>query len=187
MLQIVCSSLPTLHQTSGDTHSLCVVWWGVKLAESALEGGDCPHCEWLPLHTRRSRKVLFEEGVFTNVPRGAGPIYAEAVLLGIADGGKEDGRAPIVFLYHQIHRPLSGIGSLLRGSSPQRKGSTLRLSSSEEGDVEDVDELSQSLMFAQAYCEWITNTKKLFTVLSGNTFVVSMCVPWDLNPQPLHC
>ncbi len=125
----------------------------MKHAESALEGGDCLHCEWLPLHTRRSRKVLFEEGVFTNVPRGAGPIYAEAVLLGIADGGNEDGRAPIVFLYHQIHRPLSGIGSLPRGSSPQRKGSTLRLSSSEEGDVEDVDELSQSLMFAQAYCE----------------------------------
>ncbi len=40
-----------------------------------------------------------------------------------------------------------------RGSSPRRKGSTIRLSSSEEGDREDVDELSQSSMFAQAYCE----------------------------------
>ncbi len=42
-----------------------------------------------------------------------------------------------------------------RDSSPRRKGSTLRLSSSEEVDVEVVDELSQSLMFAQAYCEWV--------------------------------
>ncbi len=41
-----------------------------------------------------------------------------------------------------------------RDSSPRRKGSTLRLSSSEEVDVEVADELSQSLMFAQAYCEW---------------------------------
>ncbi len=36
---------------------------------------------------------------------------------------------------------------------PRRKGLTLCLSSSEEVDVEDVDELSQSFMFAQAYCE----------------------------------
>ncbi len=32
-----------------------------------------------------------------------------------------------------------------RGSSPQRKGSTLRLSFSEEGDREDVDEFSQNV------------------------------------------
>ncbi len=35
-----------------------------------------------------------------------------------------------------------------------RKGSMLRLSSS-EGDVADVNELSQNLFFAQAYCEGI--------------------------------
>ncbi len=67
------SSLPTLHQTNGDTHSLCVVWLGVNHAESVLEGADCPHCEWLPLRTLRSQKTLFKEGVFTSVPHGAGP------------------------------------------------------------------------------------------------------------------
>ncbi len=79
-----------------------------------------------------------------------------AVLVGIADGsdgGNEDGRAPIFFLSHQIQRLLSEIGSPSCGSSPRRKGSTLRLSSSKEGDVEDVNELSQSVMFVQAYCE----------------------------------
>ncbi len=64
--------------TSGDTHSLCVVCLGAKHAESALEGADCPHCEWLPLRTLRSPKALFEEGDFTSVPRGAGPAFAEA-------------------------------------------------------------------------------------------------------------
>ncbi len=71
-----------------------------------------------------------------------------AVLVGIADGshgGNEDGRAPILFLSHQFQRPLSEIGSPPRGSSPQRNGSTLRLSFSEEGDREDVDEFSPNL------------------------------------------
>ncbi len=77
-VQVVCSSLPTLHQTSGDTHSLCLVWLGVKRAESALEGADCPHCEWLPLRTLHSRKTLFEEGVFTSVSRGTSTASAEA-------------------------------------------------------------------------------------------------------------
>ncbi len=27
---------------------------------------------------------------------------------------------------------------------------------------------------------------KRLTVHSGYTFIVSMCVPWELNPQPLH-
>ncbi len=43
-------------------HSLCVVCLGAKHAESALEGGDCPYCERLPLRTLRSPKALFEEG-----------------------------------------------------------------------------------------------------------------------------
>ncbi len=79
-----------------------------------------------------------------------------AVLVGIADGSvgvNEDGRDPIFFLSLQIQRPLSEIGSPPRGSSPLRKGSTLRLSFSEEGDREYVDELSQNVMFAHAYCE----------------------------------
>ncbi len=64
--------------TRGDTHSLCVVCLGVKHAKSALEGAGCPHCERLPLRTLRSQRVLFEEGAFTSVPRGAGPASAEA-------------------------------------------------------------------------------------------------------------
>ncbi len=79
-----------------------------------------------------------------------------AVLVGItdgSDGGNEDERAPIFFLSHQIQRPLSEIRSPPRGSSPRRKGSMLRLSSSEEGDRVDVDKLSQNVMFAQAYCK----------------------------------
>ncbi len=86
-----------------------------------------------------------------------------AVLVRIADrsdGRNEDERASIFFLFHQIQHPLSGIGSPPLGSSPWSKGSTLRLSSSEEGDGEDVNELSQSLMFAQAYCERIKKKKK---------------------------
>ncbi len=78
-----------------------------------------------------------------------------------SDGGNEDERASIFFLFHQIQHPLSGIGSPHLGSSPWSKGSTLRLSSSEEGDGEDVNELSQSLMFAQAYCERIKKKKSL--------------------------
>ncbi len=73
-----------------------------------------------------------------------------AVLMGIAegsDGGNEDGRDPIFFLSLQIQRTLSEIGSPPCGSSPRRKGSTLRLSFSEEGEREDVDELSQNIMF----------------------------------------
>ncbi len=46
--------------------------------QSRLEGAYCPHCQWLSLHTLHSRKALFEEGVFTSVPRGAGPTSAEA-------------------------------------------------------------------------------------------------------------
>ncbi len=64
--------------TSGDTHTLCMVCLGVKHAESAFEGADCPHFEWLPLRMLRSRNTLFEEGVFTSIPHGAGPASAEA-------------------------------------------------------------------------------------------------------------
>ncbi len=142
-----CVFLPA-HTTSNErrythfVHGLI----GSEACRVGSRGG--PHCESLPLRTLRSWKTLFEE-------RGG----AVAVLVGIADGsdrGNEDGRAPIFFLSHEIQRPLSRIGSPPRGSFPRRKGSTLRLSSEEEEvDGEDVDELLQSLMFAQAYCEWI--------------------------------
>ncbi len=58
--------------------SLCVVCLGVKHAESALEGAECPHCERLLLRTLCSRRALFEEGAFTSFPCRAGPASAEA-------------------------------------------------------------------------------------------------------------
>ncbi len=64
--------------TSGDTHSLCVVCLRAKHAESAFEEAGCPHCERLPIHTLRSWRALFEEGVFASAPHGAGPASAEA-------------------------------------------------------------------------------------------------------------
>ncbi len=64
--------------TSGDTHSLCMVCFGAKHAESAPKGADCPPCERLPLRTLCSRKALFEEGAFASVPCDAGPASAEA-------------------------------------------------------------------------------------------------------------
>ncbi len=72
-----------------------------------------------------------------------------AALVGIADGsggGHEDRRAPIFFLSHQIQRPLSGIRSVV--FFPQREGSTLRLSYSEEVDVKDVDKPCKVALFA---------------------------------------
>ncbi len=135
MLQIVCVSLLTNYISSGDTHSLCVVCLGAKHAESALEGADCPHWERLPLRTLHSPKALFEEGDFTSVPRVAGPAFAEAEQwlrswesqMDQVEGMKT-GESLSSSFSHQIQRPLSGIGSPPRGSSPRREGSMLRLS-----------------------------------------------------------
>ncbi len=130
----VCSRLPTLWVASTAYASL---------PENSLWGGS--------FYQRSSwgRPFFCRGGVV-------------AVLVRIADrsdGGNEDERASIFFLFYQIQHPLSGIGSPPLGSSPWSKGSTLRLSSSEEGDGEDINELSQSLMFAQAYCERIKKKK----------------------------
>ncbi len=65
--------------------------------------------------------------------------------------------SPIFFLSHQIQRPLSEIGSLPHGSSPQRKGSTLRLSFSEEEDREDVDELKKTYVCTSVL--WMNKNK----------------------------
>ncbi len=77
--------------TSGDTHSLCVVCLGVNHAELALEGAGCPHCERLPLRKLRSRRVLFEEGAFASISRGAGPTSAE----------RTDNTAVVSYINHQ--------------------------------------------------------------------------------------
>ncbi len=79
-----------------------------------------PDYERLPLRMLRSRKALLEEGAFTSVPRSAGLLSPR--LVGIADGGNEDRRAPILVLSHQIHHPLSGIGSPSHSFLPLEKG-----------------------------------------------------------------
>ncbi|KAL0170931.1 hypothetical protein M9458_035527, partial [Cirrhinus mrigala] len=60
---------------------MCVVCLGAEHAVSALEETDCLHCELLPLWTLCSRKALFEEGAFTSVPQGAGPVATEVEWL----------------------------------------------------------------------------------------------------------
>ncbi len=141
--------------SAGDTHSLCVVCLRAEQAESALEGADCP-CK-----NKKGHCVLALGGVlwvraFTCILHGAGPFRGEqggalAALVGIADGSggrHEDGWVLIFFFSHQIQRPLSGFGSPPCGPSPRREGSTLCLPSSEEVDVEDVDELcNQQALF----------------------------------------
>ncbi len=44
-------------------------------------------------------------------------------------------------------------------------------------DTEDIYIYAFSRRF---YPKWLT-------VHSGYTIIVSMCVPWELNPQPLRC
>ncbi len=116
---------PTAHIMSGFH---CV--WYAHGGENSFWGGS--------FHQRSSQYL----------PRFRWGGAVVAVLMGIADGsdgGNEDGRAPIFFLSHQIQRLLSEIGSPPCGSSPRRKGSTVCLSFSEEGDREDVDEFSQNV------------------------------------------
>ncbi len=129
--------------TSGDTHSLCVVCLGAKHAESAFEEAGCPHCERLPIHTLRSRRALFEEGVFASAPHGAGPASAEAERwlhswgsqLDLAEG-LETGKP--LSLSSPARSTARSLGSEARSavSSPQRVGPVFHLSPSEEEDVE---------------------------------------------------
>ncbi len=116
----MCFSLLTLYHER-DTHSLCDDLTGSEACRNGSRGPTARimsgfHCVCFA----PGGKTLFEEGVFTSVPRST-------------------------LLSHQIQRPLSEFGSPPRVSSPQRKGSTLRLSFSEEGDREDVDEFSQNV------------------------------------------
>ncbi|KAL0153220.1 hypothetical protein M9458_051474, partial [Cirrhinus mrigala] len=126
--------------TSGDMHSMCVVCLGAEHAMSALEGADCLHCELLPLRVLRSRKALFEEGAFSSVPQGAGrytlgvrrwicwrewrwvTYHLSSSLPGRSDAHSEGSEARIA------------------ATSSQGTGSSLHLSSSEEGDLESADE-----------------------------------------------
>ncbi len=120
--------LPSLYHER-DTHSLFMVCLGVKHAESALEGAGCPHCERLPLCTLRSRRTLFEEGVFASAPHGAGPASAEVEQqlhswgsqLDLAEGMETGGSLSLSSPARSTARSL---GSEARSavSSPQRAG-----------------------------------------------------------------
>ncbi|KAI2661618.1 Transposon Ty3-G Gag-Pol polyprotein [Labeo rohita] len=132
--------------TGGDTHALCVVCLGAGHAASALERADCPHCDLLPMRTLRSRKALFEEGAFTSAPRGSGPASAEAeralhswgsqldLLEGMETGVPLSSASP-----GRSAARSAGSEARTAVSSPRGSGSTVRLSSSEGGEVEIVD------------------------------------------------
>ncbi|KAL0159530.1 hypothetical protein M9458_043255, partial [Cirrhinus mrigala] len=143
--------------TSGDTHSMCVVCLGAEHAASALERADCPHCEELPLRTLRSRKDLFEEGSFISVPQDAGPASAEAEWVLHSWGSQLD-----LLEGMETGDPLSpsspsrsvarSVGSEARSAatSSQGTGSSLLVSSSGEGDLENVTEsLPQSPQYEE--------------------------------------
>ncbi|KAL0165643.1 hypothetical protein M9458_037487, partial [Cirrhinus mrigala] len=134
--------------SSGDTHALCVACLGAEHAASALEGGDCPHCDVLPMRLLHSRKALFSaEGAFTSVPRGSGPASAEAerrlhswgsqldLVEGMETGDPLSPASPT----RSAARP-SGSEARAAVSSPWGSASTLPISSSEEVDVVSVDE-----------------------------------------------
>ncbi|KAL0147482.1 hypothetical protein M9458_057222 [Cirrhinus mrigala] len=134
--------------SSGDTHALCVACLGAEHAASALEGGDCPHCDVLPMRLLRSRKALFSaEGAFISVPRGSGPAFAEAerrlhswgsqldLVEGMETGDPLSPASPT----RSTARP-SGSEARAAVSSPRGSVSTLAISSSEEVDVVSVDE-----------------------------------------------
>ncbi len=119
--------------TSGDTHSLCMVCLGVKHVESALEGAGCLHFERFPLRTLRSRRALFEEGVFASTPQHSWGSHLD-LAEGMETGGSLSLSSPVRSIAHSL-------GSEARSavSSPQRAGSALHLSPSEEEDVESTD------------------------------------------------
>ncbi|KAI2646175.1 Transposon Ty3-G Gag-Pol polyprotein [Labeo rohita] len=133
--------------TSGDTHSMCVVCLGAEHAMTALERADCPHCELLPLQVLRSRKALFEEGAFTSVPQGAGPASAEAERALHSWGsqmdlleGMETGDPLSPSLPDRSDARSEGSEARTAATSSQGTGSSLHLSSSEEGNLESAVE-----------------------------------------------
>ncbi len=75
---VCCPSVPQPHLKKKFT-SRHWVWLGVKRAESALEGGDCPHYKWHPLRMLRSRgENSLWGGSFHQPPRNTCHTAAEA-------------------------------------------------------------------------------------------------------------
>ncbi|KAL0203138.1 hypothetical protein M9458_001156, partial [Cirrhinus mrigala] len=141
--------------TGTDTHAQCVVCLGAEHAATALEGADCPHCVQMSLHTLRSRKALFHKGPFSSVPRGSGPASAEAgrrlhswgSQLDLAEGMETGNPLSPASPARSPARPL-GVEARAADSSPRGTGSTLPISSSEEVDVESVEDV-QAPQFPQ--------------------------------------
>ncbi|KAL0175435.1 hypothetical protein M9458_027765, partial [Cirrhinus mrigala] len=154
--------------TSGDTHSMCVVCLGAEHAMSALEGADCPHCELLPLRTLHSRRALFEEGAFTSVPQGAGPASAEAERVLHSWGsqmdlleGMETGDPLSPSLPGRSAARSEGWEARTTATSSQGMGSSLHLSSSEEGDLESTaEEASPQSVQYEELLEVVTRAEK---------------------------
>ncbi len=164
---IDCVFLPAHVISRAGIHTVCAwsAWEWSTQSVRALEGAGCPHCERLPLRTLCSRRVLFEEGAFTSVPRVAGLASAEAEWrlhswgsqLDLAEGMEMDGPLSSSSPARSIARSL---GSEARSalSSPQRVGSALLLSSSEGEDVEITDYLPIQSPQYEELLEVVTHT-----------------------------
>lgn len=62
-----------------DLHNLCVICLGVELARSAREATGCSHCDHFTVRKLHLRLALFTgDGSQASVPRGSGPVAAEA-------------------------------------------------------------------------------------------------------------
>ncbi len=144
--------------TAEDTHSPCVVCFRARRVSAR---GSWLLTLWAFVTVYAcSQRALFEEGSFTSVPRCAGPAFAEAERWLCSWESQMDQVEDM-----KTGEPLSSsfpIRSSARSlwsearpvvSSPQREGLTLRLSSSEEVDLKDVDKLCKVALFAQAYYE----------------------------------
>ncbi|KAL0189459.1 hypothetical protein M9458_016558, partial [Cirrhinus mrigala] len=120
-------------------------------------GSRLPTLRVLPLRTLCSRKALFEDGAFTSVPRGSGPVSSEAerrlhlwgwqldLLDGMETGDPLSPSSP-------GKSAARSVGSEARSavSSPHGTGSTLHLSSSEEVDSLQYEELLEVVTCAVA-------------------------------------
>ncbi len=143
--------------TAGDTHEQCVACLGAGHAAAAFsEGADCPHCERLPLHTLRSQKSLFVDGIFTSEPRGSGPAAAEAERRLHSWGSQfdleqemETGESLSPSTASRSSARSGRACSEKKAASSRGAGSTLDQSSFEEEEMESVDEPPQSLQYEE--------------------------------------
>ncbi|CAM4558277.1 unnamed protein product [Leuciscus chuanchicus] len=109
----------------------------------ALEGGDCVHCEALPLRTLRSRLARFNPD---HVPQGLGPAAAEARRRSQTWGSQMDlsvdvERGSALSQHPSDRSSASHQGAEARAavSSPPMEAPILQLSSSEELDVVSIE------------------------------------------------